>query len=265
MNPGFTHKQIYLQKFNSGAYLETYYSNPEGAWLSENHLCHVLKQLHETFTSGAVNGDTLIEIGSGPTIHTLLSACEVFKELIATDYCDQNRKEIEKWWKKEPGAFDWSPIVRHVCELEGLREKCFEKEEKLRQTLKQVLKCDVTKSNPLEPLVLPAADCLLTSLCLEAACESHSVYRAALKNIVSLLKIGGHLVMMGVLEETFYMVDHTKFSCLLYDMEFVKKAVYDSGCVIDDLQMTHSPENTTYLLSDYKGFFFLVAHKERNV
>ncbi|XP_069080662.1 nicotinamide N-methyltransferase-like isoform X2 [Pleurodeles waltl] len=119
MNPGFTGKKTYLQKFNPRAYLETYYSDQEGACDSENHLSRVLKQLHETFTTGAVKGDTLIEIGTGPTIHTLLSACEVFKELIATDYCDQNRQQIEKWWKKEPGAFDWSPIVRYVCELEG--------------------------------------------------------------------------------------------------------------------------------------------------
>lgn len=68
-----------------------------------------------------LQGDVLIDIGSGPTIYQLLSACESFKEIIATDYTDQNLQELEKWLKKEPGAFDWSPVVTYVCELEGNR------------------------------------------------------------------------------------------------------------------------------------------------
>lgn len=68
-----------------------------------------------------VNGDLLIDIGSGPTIYQLLSACESFKEIIATDYIDQNLRELEKWLKKEPGAFSWSLVMTYVCELEGNR------------------------------------------------------------------------------------------------------------------------------------------------
>lgn len=68
-----------------------------------------------------VKGDLLIDIGSGPTIYQLLSACESFKEIIATDYTDQNLQELEKWLKKDPGAFNWSIVVEYVCELEGNR------------------------------------------------------------------------------------------------------------------------------------------------
>ncbi|XP_044539117.1 nicotinamide N-methyltransferase-like, partial [Gracilinanus agilis] len=78
-----------------------------------------------TFTlfsgTGRVKGDLLIDIGTGPTIYQLLSACESFKEIVVTDYTDQNLEELSKWLKKEPGAFDWSPVVKYVCELEGDR------------------------------------------------------------------------------------------------------------------------------------------------
>lgn len=70
---------------------------------------------------GGVKGDLLIDIGSGPTIYQLLSACESFKEIIVSDYTDQNLRELQKWLKKEPGAFDWSPVVTYVCDLEGNR------------------------------------------------------------------------------------------------------------------------------------------------
>lgn len=74
-----------------------------------------------SISTGGVGGDVLIDIGSGPTIYQLLSACEVFREIIATDYTPQNLQELQKWLKKEPGAYDWSSIVQHVCELEGDR------------------------------------------------------------------------------------------------------------------------------------------------
>lgn len=70
---------------------------------------------------GAVKGELLIDIGSGPTIYQLLSACESFTEIIVSDYTDQNLWELQKWLKKEPGAFDWSPVVTYVCDLEGNR------------------------------------------------------------------------------------------------------------------------------------------------
>lgn len=74
-----------------------------------------------SISTGGVGGDVLIDIGSGPTIYQLLSACEVFREIIVTDYTPQNLQELQKWLKKEPGAYDWSSIVQHVCELEGDR------------------------------------------------------------------------------------------------------------------------------------------------
>lgn len=68
-----------------------------------------------------LGGDTLIDVGCGPTISQLLSACEHFQEIIALDYTDRNRQELQKWLKNEAGAFDWEPVVKFVCELEGDR------------------------------------------------------------------------------------------------------------------------------------------------
>ncbi|MEE6515476.1 hypothetical protein FKM82_024270 [Ascaphus truei] len=86
----------------------------KGEWLD-----FALRKLHETFTPGGVEGDTLIDIGAGPTIYHLLSACEVFKNIITSDFLAQNRAEMQKWLKKDPDAFDWSPVAKFVCELEG--------------------------------------------------------------------------------------------------------------------------------------------------
>uniref|UniRef100_A0A452GP01 Nicotinamide N-methyltransferase n=1 Tax=Gopherus agassizii TaxID=38772 RepID=A0A452GP01_9SAUR len=208
---------------------------------------------------GGVKGDTLIDIGSGPTIYQLLSACENFKEIIASDYTDRNRQELEKWLNNEPGAFDWTPVVKYVCELEGDREKWAEKEDKLRKKVKQVLKCNVSKSNILAPVSLPQADCLLSTLCLEAACKDLNSYRAALKNISSLLKPGGHLVMVIVLKETYYMVGQRRFSCLYLEQESVEEALREARYDVQCVEVTPNRPESTF--SDFEAVLSLVACK----
>lgn len=68
---------------------------------------------------GEICGRTLIDVGSGPTIYQLLSACDHFEEIVATDYLAVNREELGRWARGEPGTFDWSPFIRHVCKIEG--------------------------------------------------------------------------------------------------------------------------------------------------
>lgn len=46
--------------------------------------------------AGGMGGDILIDIGSGPTIYQLLSACEVFREIIMSDYTELNLREVDK-------------------------------------------------------------------------------------------------------------------------------------------------------------------------
>ena len=71
--------------------------------------------------AGGLGGDILIDVGTGPTIYQLLSACEAFREIIMSDYSELKLREVDKWLKKEPGAYDWSPAMQYVCELEGDR------------------------------------------------------------------------------------------------------------------------------------------------
>nr|XP_005315024.1 nicotinamide N-methyltransferase-like isoform X1 [Chrysemys picta bellii] len=122
----FTGGDDYQAEFDPKAYLG-YFKFGEDT-LGEKYLNFALKHYCKTFTSGVVKGDTLIDIGSGPTIHQLLSACESFKEIIASDYTDWNLRELEKWLKNEPEAFDWTPVVKYVCELEGNRYRGWRKQ-----------------------------------------------------------------------------------------------------------------------------------------
>uniref|UniRef100_A0A8C9AG19 Nicotinamide N-methyltransferase n=1 Tax=Prolemur simus TaxID=1328070 RepID=A0A8C9AG19_PROSS len=259
MESGFTSKDTYLSHFNPRDYLEKYYSFGSKHSAESQILRHLLKNLFKIFCLDGVKGDLLIDIGSGPTIYQLLSACESFKEIIVSDYTDQNLQELTKWLKKEPEAFDWSPVVTYVCDLEGNRVKGPEKEEKLRQTVTQVLKCDVTQSQPLGAVSLPAADCLLSTLCLDAACPDLPTYRTALRNLRSLLKPGGFLVVADVLKCSHYMIGEQRFSSLSVDREAVEAAVREAGYAIEQFEVIS--QNYSSAMANNEGLFFLVGRK----
>uniref|UniRef100_A0A8C5WW90 Nicotinamide N-methyltransferase n=1 Tax=Laticauda laticaudata TaxID=8630 RepID=A0A8C5WW90_LATLA len=259
MEPTFTEKEFYAKHFVPKDFLESYYTLSSGNNAESDFLIFFLKNLHKIFTSGDIKGDTLVDIGSGPSIYHFLFACESFREIIATDYTDQNREEMQRWLRKEPGAFDWTPIMKYVCELEGDGEKWPEKEEKVRRAIKQVLKCDVTKPKPLAPVVLPPADCLMSSLCLETACKDIPTYQSALKHISSLVKPGGHLILSTVLEENFYIVGCHTFSNLYLERQVVEEAVREAGFVILWVEEIRFKLHSS--ITDSKGACILLAQK----
>ncbi|KAF5921178.1 hypothetical protein HPG69_018578 [Diceros bicornis minor] len=121
---------VYQVNFEPTASLDYFKfgQNPAG----DERLHFLLKHYNATFKSGRLKGKLLIDIGSGPTIYQLPSACESLKEIITTDY-------LTTWTRT---AWSW-------------RNKWAEKEERLGRAVRQVLKCDILKERPLEPAVLP--------------------------------------------------------------------------------------------------------------
>ncbi|XP_067910357.1 nicotinamide N-methyltransferase-like [Heterodontus francisci] len=259
----FTDGDCYEKKFNSRMYLEMYFSSSSGYLQDNTFLSFVLKNLVKAF-SRCPKCHTMLEIGSGPCLHLALCALEHVEEIVVSDYVSKNQQEIELWLQNDPGAFDWSPVAKFVSELEGNREQWAEKEKKLRDSVKQVLKCDVHQSNPLYPVELEPVDCLLTSLCLESASKDKAAYCTALRNVTSLLKPGGVLVMIGDLKESFYKIDEVKFSCLSFDQVFLKKSLKEAGYEIEQLEIFVAPEKSVNPISDYEASYFLVAHKQKN-
>ncbi|KAM9651077.1 LOW QUALITY PROTEIN: indolethylamine N-methyltransferase [Trichechus inunguis] len=238
MEGGFTGQDEYQKNFLPREYLATYYSFDSGPLPETEMLKFNLEHPHKTFGPGGLKGDTLIDIGSGPTIYQVLAACESFQDISLSDLTDHN-EALEKWLKKKPGAYDWSLEVKFACELEGDSSWWQEKEKgKKLSTVKRVLKRDIRLGNPLAPAVLPPADCVLILLAVECTCCSLDAYRAALCNLAWLLKPGGHLVTKVTLQVSSYMVGKYKFSSVVLEKEEVEQAVLDAG--FDIKQLLHS-------------------------
>ena len=60
-----------------------------------------LENWHNFYSTHADEFDsssaTLLELGGGPTIHSLISACQHVSKITFTDYAATNRREIGMW------------------------------------------------------------------------------------------------------------------------------------------------------------------------
>ncbi|MEE6484735.1 hypothetical protein FKM82_014002 [Ascaphus truei] len=256
------HKQYHDEEFDPRGLIDTYCYNGTNDMFEET-VVYPIKQLFKCFSSGRVRGETLLDVTSGPLAFHLLTACDYFKEINVIEFTDANIREFEMWKNKEPGAADWSHTAKIVCDLEGKSEEWPGKEDKARRAVKRIVKCDLTKDNPLEPVVLPQMDCLLCMYVLLVVSKDHQAYRSNLKKLASMLKIGGHMLLVGTYNQSFYMIGEHKFFCLSCDEEFVREAVCDAGFIIENLETLSN--KSTRDLTDIKHVFFIIARKEREV
>ncbi|CAH2302283.1 phenylethanolamine N-methyltransferase [Pelobates cultripes] len=108
------------QSFNPRAYLQNNYIPPRADFDNPGSVVPwKLRCLADACASGEIGGQLMVDIGTGPTVYQLLSAFELFKEVVLTDYLEVNRDEIRKWLRGETGTFDWGPYIKHVCNIEG--------------------------------------------------------------------------------------------------------------------------------------------------
>ncbi|MEE6514424.1 hypothetical protein FKM82_022527 [Ascaphus truei] len=256
------HKHYHDEELDPTNIIKTYIS-AEKTDTKEELLHYPLCELFNILTPGCVRGDTLIDLSFSVAIGQLLTASDYFKEIIMFESSDVSIREIEKWLKKEPGAVDFSHAAMFVCELEGKSAGWEEKEEKVRRAVTRVVKCDFTKANPLDPVVVPQADGLISVWYLDVISKDHVSYLSNLKKMSSFLKVGGHLILFVALNASYYMIDQHKFSALTYDEEFAKKALRDTGYSIKSSGKCKSKLNTDMI--DYEHIGYFVAYKEREV
>ncbi|KAM3922653.1 indolethylamine N-methyltransferase-like [Leptodactylus fuscus] len=266
METAYTDNEAYQDNFDPEEYINTYYNRKSGIYVVDGCLDFELRKLHEAFATRGVKGKTLIDIGHGPTIYQDLSACEAFDEIIGADYTDRNREYYERSLRNEPGTFNWDAVIQQVCDMEGKGMSIEEKKKKLENTVKKTLKCDVLKNNPLEPLVLPKVDCVMALGCLECASSDLDDYRKALKNVSSLLKIGGHLILSEILNCSSYLSGGKRFSCLVLTEEFMRSAIAETGFEILDLEVIYRKyDKEQYDFCNHDSTLFVLARKVKDV
>ncbi|XP_077111122.1 nicotinamide N-methyltransferase-like [Ranitomeya variabilis] len=221
------------------------------------------------FSAGYIKGDILIDISPGSLVHHLFGACAFFQHIIVLKIRDSCIIELKRWVDSRTRAFDWSHITKHHAGIEGNSDQLQDKEGKVRSALQHIVKCNLKKEDMMDPIILPPADCIISAWLLDMICKNQndlpcvwgrSNYIRYLRKFLKLLKPGGHFIIIGALNLTFYTVGKHKFHAFNYDEDFARKDLVGEGFIIDRCKVKKRTDVNNH--NDYKGMIFIEAYKE---
>ncbi|KAI8480430.1 hypothetical protein Bbelb_418430 [Branchiostoma belcheri] len=221
--------EYYTQEFKPREYLDKHFSAFTGTDDKECVQLFIMDHLHQTFGSGIFQGKRLLDIGTGPSVLSVLSASKYFSDITCSDYLPVCREELQRWVDGDPEAFDWGAYFRYISKLEGNSSSPDEIAARLRKAIKAVVHCDVKQSNPLCTESVDPFDVVVSSFCLELACDSPDQYRAGVGNMASLVKHGGGLVLLGDFKNNI-IVETEKFADFELNQAFLRDALASHGC-----------------------------------
>ncbi|OWF55860.1 Nicotinamide N-methyltransferase [Mizuhopecten yessoensis] len=89
-----------------------------------------------------IGGKRLLDIGTGPTIHNVISASRHLDEIFLSDYAPQNLEYLQKWLKKD--ISEPTKIMDYVISLEGCKMTAEQRENEIREKVRGILPIVVT-------------------------------------------------------------------------------------------------------------------------
>ena len=122
--------------------------------------------------------------------------------------------------------------------------------------MKEVLPCDVTKANLLLPDDIGQFDVVTSQLVLETGCQTTDAYSAAVKNISQLLRPSGRLLLVAVLECTYYVVDGKAYS----DLPLTKAYIEEVLALHNFYNISSETTEITSCMEDNQLQKFLIFH-----
>ncbi|XP_053310497.1 nicotinamide N-methyltransferase-like [Spea bombifrons] len=249
-----------VDEFDPKDFLSTYFCTKTDDALLEDVVINPMKDVLKELKSGRFYGGMLTDMSVGPSIFHLLTISKLFKEIAILEFNDSCVSELKKWLNKDGDAQDWSHASKILANLEGISVGWNLKEDLLRSKIKYILKCDLARDNPTDPVVLPKADCIFSAWALDVVSKTKEDYIRNLRKTSTLLKQGGRLILLGALNISYYTVGEHKFSVLTYDEKFLRKALKDGGYVIETFEARGRKTLTANL--DYEKIVFVTAFKQ---
>ena len=121
-----------------------------------------------------------------------------------------------------------------------------------------MLDCDIVSDEPLGGKY-GVYDCVMAILCLEAASKDLETYTKAMKNLVSLAKPGGSIVLGGVLGGSFYVNAGNRFPSLPVSPEIVHETAEKAGCVVLEIETLRL--SSCLPITDMEGVYMMTAKR----
>ncbi|KAL5479935.1 hypothetical protein EMCRGX_G023538 [Ephydatia muelleri] len=177
--------------FDADTYLTQFFGEIESF-----HNLPAYVELFSRFQDASI---TMLDFGGGPSVVPLIASAPKVTRYIHADLARNNRTAVERWWRSEPGAFDWRENIRSYLKLEGKRgsdEEVATREARMRNVLASVVRCNVKEERVVPPGYEGPYDVVSCLNCLDCVCKSTEELGDCIKNKMSpLVKNGGYFMM----------------------------------------------------------------------
>lgn len=226
-------------------------------------------KFYENFSSSwDASSAKLLEYGGGPVIYPLISACPYVAEITFSDYQQASLDAVSKWKNRLEGSHDWDPYFRYILSnIEGNEneEAVFQRISEMREKLKHFAIGDILSKDilALDEGLPKEFDVVSCNLCLEVPAKSIDDYKRNVKNLSRLVKPGGFVVSLVVLENSFYNCSPSNERNFLVYLreEDVKEAYEMAGFSIVLTEKLVLEERSRNVIDGSKANFFIVGKK----
>lgn len=207
-------------------------------------------------------GGTMLEFGGGPTVYSLITAASQVDEIHFCDYLESNLEEVRKYLRGSPRSFDWRPFVETALMLEFGRkcsvQELLQREAEIRRRVTRVMHCDASLASPL-PGMRNVYDIVVSNFCAESATDDLPQWRKFVRNIASLLRPGGKLIMSALKGARYYTVGRRKFPAVDINEHDLAQVLLEVGCDRNSIVIeTVSGDRPT---RKYQGLMLALATK----
>jgi hypothetical protein len=239
--------------FNPRTYLEENFGAVDDEDLfTIRFICSCLKPIEHPLS--------IHEFGGGPTLYSVAALVSKAREIHFSDAVEANLREVETWIKASPAAFDWKDHIRLALEAEGLpvdQNAIIKREADMRRLITKIMVCDAQAPNPLEPYHF-SYDLVTAHHCTDVAATNVDEWFQVIKNVSSLVRPGGYLLLSVTTGSTSYTVGDKVFHCVDLTPTQIEKGYCLSGY---DPVSIHIQTHRNELQREYSGIIMAIGRK----
>ncbi len=189
-----------------------------------------------------------LDFGCGPIVPYIFPVVPKVQEIHMTDYVSSNRAEVQKWLSGRDDAHNWREFTLETLRLEGNSDpteaEANKREQETRACITRLLAGDVTKADPLGPVMREFYQLVTTHYCAESVTTSKDEWRIYMRNIMSLVKPGGVLIVSACGGGNFYRVGDRYFPGAGITSQDVLASLCDHNFTNIDLRTRQVPDNS---------------------
>ncbi|KAK6171572.1 hypothetical protein SNE40_019729 [Patella caerulea] len=234
----------YNTHFDPDVYVQSFFTVLEGT-VEGGLAAFVLKALHDVFKSGDVKGTRLLDIGTGPSPHSVIPAVPFVQDIYLTDFSAINRKYLYDALLGS-GNQDYANVYDFFANLDDKSEPWRKLSDDLKAKVCGIFPCNLLQDDIFGGSSFPLFDVITSSLCIEAAAPDVETYGNIAKKISKYLKVGGHMVIVGVLDQNYYIVGEHKFFSVSISEQELKSCWEQAGFTIQNWNHLKGPEESEY-------------------